>query len=145
MHKCKSLAALFLTVTMILVFAVPVFAAENRASEYIETYKVNIDKSENTVNLRVYISGAICASPQKIGVQTIVIQESTNGYSGWRTMDTLTSSANPTFMSSGTRYNETLDVYNGTSGMWYRCIVTIYAGGTYSGDSRTETTSAVQI
>lgn len=65
MHKCKSLAALFLTVTMILVFAVPVFAAENRASEYIETYKVNIDKSENTVNLRVYISGAIwCFAPK---------------------------------------------------------------------------------
>lgn len=145
MHKRKSLAALFLAVAMILVFAVPASAAETRASEYIETYRISIDTYGKNVSLHVYIETPFGAFPEKIGVQTVVVQESTNGYSGWRTIDTLSAGNNPEFMSSGTYYDESLNVYSGTTGMWYRCIVTIYAGGTYSGDSRTETTSAVQI
>lgn len=145
MQKRKSLAALILAVVMTVACAVPALAAETRASEYLNSYMANTYTSGNDVILDVFIQAPFGASITKIGVEKVVIQESPNGYSAWSPVDTLYSWENPDFTKSGTTYSEHYSVYTGTPGMWYRCVVTIYAGNSSGTDSRTITSGKVQV
>lgn len=145
MKTAKRLAGTLLALTL-LIGCCATFASateiQPRASDYFYTYYATCSvSSTGRVSVNAVAKTSAGKSMTELGVKTIKIQESANN-STWTTVDTITSSDNSQFISSGSNFDKTFAVYSGNTNCYYRFIVTFYAKDASGSESKSYTTNS---
>lgn len=122
--------------------ATPSDGIEPQASSFLTSYSVGIHPVGNG---KVEVSFSVVGTDimDRIGAAKIVVYESTNN-SSWSPVKTYnyTTYSNLTATNRSTYGSDV--TYSGTSGRYYKAIVTIYAAKDGGSDSRLVTTSSVK-
>lgn len=119
---------------------ISVYASTLRMSEYLGTCTATASSSSNGgISIAVIIKSMDSQHMSKIGVDSILIQQSTNKGRTWSDVTTVY----PSMSGSGTSYKNTQVVYTGTAGVMYRAVVTCIAKNANGSDTKDITTNSV--
>lgn len=108
-----------------------VFAAESRASSYIETDSATISAFGNGIlEIKFYIKGT--GTMTKIGCKSIVVYESTDN-SNWTHVASYYDSNYSGLMAQNKIKHSGSFYHQGVAGRYYKATVTVYAGNSSGG------------
>ncbi len=144
----KSLLCMLLLVAFFLgIMNTPTAFAEEGipySSKYITSYRVNMTKSGNTINVYFDIFGVGIVND--LGAHTIIIQRSRNG-SSWTNIKAFyyTDAGYSHMMGHQTGLHQSYVTYTGTSGFYYRALVKVWGGDGTSGDMFPAYTNVIQL
>lgn len=126
-------AALLLAILFICPFSA--FAAEPRASYYLDTYLGYIYPAGNGL-IQIYFQVVGTDDMDEIGVLTIKLYESTDNVS-FSLVKTFTHDSTEGMLAYGKFFFENHVDYQGIAGRYYMAELTIWAGRDGTGDTRT--------
>lgn len=114
-----------LLLVAVMLLTIPAYAAEARASSYIMSTCVYLDKTSSTTfdAWHEIIARGIMT---KLGASEIKIQESTDGVN-WTTVHTFTPTEEPTMTAENVPAYTAKVSYTGVSGRYYRARMTMFA------------------
>lgn len=137
----KKAISLFLIIC-ILVSTVTTVDAVANASEYLAAYSIALSaKGNDKMSVNVIVHGV--DDMNKIGVQTLKIEEKYSTSGSWHYYDTLYGRDDPDeFYDYGIHLFSNTFYFNGTPGYYYRVIATVYAGNSQGYDTGEITSSA---
>lgn len=114
------------------------------ASDYFYMYYATCNvSSSGMVTVNAVAKTSAGKSMTQLGIKTVKVQESANNRT-WTTVETITSSDNPSFISSGSNFDKTFFVYSGNTDCHYRCVVTFYAKDASGSDTKSYTSNSAQ-
>lgn len=111
-----------------MVMTVPAMAAEGATtwgSSYFASRLAYLYKTTGN-QFRIWIEVAALDGMDDLGASEIILQRSSND-SNWTDVKTYTSSAYPNLLDHGSGWHDAYVTYTGTSGYYYRAVVTFYA------------------
>ena len=130
----KKVLALLCVVACVITLVVPTFASSDRASDQIRLYWMDTIVTKGAINIEFSITGKIIMN--KLGCESIYLYRKSG--SVWVYTDSMTE--NDTGMSATKKGNHgntiTLD---GTAGVEYMVVVTVFAEDDAGRDSRSQT------
>lgn len=146
MKRFTRLVCLFLA--MSLLFAVPVFAAEEEeastwGSSYFLTYDAYLYKTTST-KFQVWFEVTARSGMDELGTSKIIVQRSSDG-STWSNMFTYYPDYYSQMIKENTSINTNYVPYTGTTGYYYRAKVTFYAKNSNGTAEYAYTTSKVLL
>ena len=115
-------------IIMALIFAMPVFAAEDiglRSSNYFMYYNTYLHKISDT-KLEAWFDVAAVGTMDELGANKIKVQRSLD-QENWTTMQTYEDSDYQSMMDEDTVRHASCVTYTFTTGYYYRAVVTLYA------------------
>ena len=140
--KKKTSISLFLIICVLVSMVTTVNAVAERASEYLAAYSISVYSTRNDhMSVDVIVHGV--DDMNKIGVQTLTIEEKNSSSGSWHYYDTLYGYDNPDeFYDYGVHLFANTFYFNGTPGHSYRVIAPVYAGNSQGSDTGKITSSA---
>lgn len=123
MKRFVKVIALFLVLATVI--ALPVVAADQRASSFFMRSNVYLYKVSST-QFQACFSVTAVDQMDELGVSEIKIQRSSDG-ANWSTMRTYTKESHPSLIKTNTSSYATYVTYTGTTGYYYRAKITLYA------------------
>lgn len=116
-----------------MLFVIPAFAAEERASNYFMSSSVYLDKTSSST-FEAWFDVDALDIMDELGASEIKIQRSSDG-TNWTTMKTYTKASYSNLVCDDTISHAAYVSYTGTAGYYYRAKITLYAKkGTGTGE-----------
>lgn len=140
----KKISSVLKIVCVLLSIVATVNATGLRASEYLNAYSATVYADGNSdMSVDVIVYGA--DKMDKIGVQSLRIEEKYSENGSWHHYDTLYGSNDPDDFYDYGKYTFLNTFYfNGTPGYYYRVIATVYAGNSHGSDTGSTPSLAVR-
>lgn len=126
MKRFSQCISVLLVISMFLV--IPAFAAETvspRSSEYFAASSAYLERTTGS-QFKVWFSITATDEMEVLGASTIVIQRSSD-LEHWSSVKTFQMKYYPELICSNTGYHGSSVTYAGTSGYYYRALITFYA------------------
>ena len=130
-HKLVASVCAFVCV---LTLVIPAFAVTPRASEQIRSYMMDVIVTEGAVNIEFSIVGKNIMD--KIGCQSIYLYERVAGK--WEYVSSRSEDSNGMSNTKRSSHANTI-TFNGSAGVEYKVIVTVFAENDAGRDSRSQT------
>ena len=149
MYKRNTSAVLKFTALLLaaaLLCPMNVYAAEPRASNYLDSYNA-YPYAAGGGEVQIWFTVTADDYMDDIGTLSIMIYEcSTNSsnINDWDCVDSFTNGNTPSILGHDKIYYSGHVSYDGTANMWYKAYVCIYAGDETGGDTRYLWTGAVK-
>ena len=140
----KKKATSLLLIVCVLVSLIGIAKAiDIRASDYLVSYSAAVyAKGNGNMSVDVVVRGV--TTMDKIGVNSLRIEEKYSSNGSWHYYDTLYGSDDPdTFYFYGERTFLNSIRFEGTPGYYYRVIATVYAGDSEGSDTGTTPSTGV--
>lgn len=125
MKQFMRLVALVLVLATVMAVPVWASAAEERASQFFMSSNVYLHKETSTTFLACFSVTAM-GEMDELGAKSIKIQRSADG-SDWLTVRTFSKDYDTHLICSNTSSHATYVSYNGSTGYYYRALITLYA------------------
>ena len=126
--------SLICILAIVFIFPVNAFAAESRASDYLEAYNAYVYPAGwGKIQVWFHVDGTTYMD--EIGTLTIFLYESTDN-ENWTRVETFQHHEDAGMLGYNNYYHDGHVEYNGTIGRYYKAYVCVWAGKDGDGDTR---------